>query len=100
MIFTFKENELDNILMSTEPSNTMVPMNKATQTDLRLDGFEWHINLRPIDGLSLRLITRNPIVRTTVQQEDVFSSQVNEVLNKGIEKSEKSDKFDTKKKGR
>jgi lipopolysaccharide export system protein LptA len=101
MIFTFKENELDNILMSTEPSNTMVPMDKATQTDLRLEGFQWYNNLRPLDGASLRRrIINNPIVRTTVQEEDVFSSQVNEVLNKGIDKSEKSDNFDSKKKGR
>ena len=100
MIFTFKEKELDNILLSTEPSNTMVPMDKATQADLRLEGFEWHIKLRPLDGTSLRLITSNTIVRTTVQAEDVFSSQVNEVLNKGINKSEKSDKFDSKKKGK
>lgn len=100
MIFTFKEKELDNILLSTEPSNTMVPMDKATQTDLRLDGFEWHINLRPLDGGALRLISTKSIIRTEKVEEDVFSSQVNEVLNKGNNKSEKTDKFDPKKKGK
>ena len=97
MIFHFDDDELDYIDFDTQPSNKMVPMDKATEEDLKLDNFKWYVDRRPTDKTKLRIITRHTYVQQTqVTNEDVFSSKVNEVLNKSSKKSENSNKFDTK----
>ncbi len=102
MVFNFKEKELDFINFFTQPSNTMVPMAKATENDLKLSGFRWYTDKRPIDKSKLRLISiRKADPQSPPEVEDTFSEQVNEVLNKSSENSQKTNKFvGQKKRGR
>ena len=102
MIFHFVNQELDSIDFKTQPSHKMVPMDRATEQDLKLDNFRWYIDRRPADKNELRVRSQYAYVEpATEAKEDEFSSKVNEVLNRDSNKSEKSNKFDgLKKKGK
>ncbi|MDA8692926.1 hypothetical protein N9L92_02610 [Saprospiraceae bacterium] len=94
MIFHFANQELDSINFNTQPSSRMVPINKATEQDLKLENFKWYIDRRPSDKTELRILSRRKAAdQHVILEEDEFSSKVNEVLNKDFKKSEKSNKF-------
>ena len=102
MTFLFSKEELDNILFLTQPNNTMVPMKDAQQSDLFLESFIWHDDVRPKDILGLRYSTvRRQDAKPQVDKDEVdtFSESVNNVLKQESKKSEKSDKFAKKSKG-
>jgi len=100
MIFNFKSKELDYIDFLTQPSNTMVPMSKATEANLKLAGFIWYNERRPVEKGQLRIV-KNRKDEAPELQQDEFSEEVNKVMDMGAKNSQKTDKLaGQKKKGK
>jgi len=75
-------------------------MSKTTEANLKLAGFMWYNDSRPIEKGQLRIV-RNIKDEAPELQQDEFSDEVNKVMDMGAKKSQKTDKFaGQKKKGR
>ena len=55
----FKEGEVESIKFLKEPQSTLIPMRKADHEALRLKGFEWLIQLKPLSRDDLFVMNSN-----------------------------------------
>ncbi len=54
MTFFFEQSELDSIKFYAQPESQMTPMEKATDKDLKLEGFRWVSHTRPMSAEGIR----------------------------------------------
>lgn len=47
IVMTFKSNKVDDILFLRKPEGALIPLEKISVTDQKLDQFEWKNNMRP-----------------------------------------------------
>ena len=58
MLLFFGNNQIDNIKLYTQPKAKFVPIKKAKDSELRLDGFNWDLKRRPMTLSDLFLISK------------------------------------------
>lgn len=100
MTFFFEDNELDSIKFYTQPESKMTPMDKAKSEDLKLKGFVWEAQRRPLDAVGLRIPLPSSRKAPSLDGEDEedgededeeldeFESDVLDIIEKGAKDPE------------
>jgi len=84
MTFYFENDDLDSIKFYTQPESKMTPMAQATEADLKLEGFLWETQRRPLTYVGLRekqLVVSSRVSKGDSDEEsDEFESDVMKVM--------------------
>lgn len=86
MTFFFEQSELDSIKFYTQPESQMTPMEKATNKDLKLEGFRWVSQTRPTSAVGIR--ERKSVVRAVEESRpeaiDSFETEIMNIIEKPL----------------
>ncbi len=78
--FTFENKELEGIKFHSQPTSKMVPVLKASEAQLYLNGFDWNEKERPLSLNSILEIVKTEENNTI--EEDDFGKDVLDILEK------------------
>lgn len=72
MWFYFKDKELDNIRFFDLPTSVMTPVEEVNPYSMRIDGFKWHIDKRPLSLQDILNADMRIMPKEFIQQERPF----------------------------